>query len=58
MNVSYSYDCNGPYSLLVRASYFISYSVHAGFASVTFIDCKYRWGVASIFELLVFQCFA
>ena len=36
--------CNGPYSLLVRASYFISCSVHARFASVLPIDCKWRWG--------------
>ena len=35
---------NGPYSLFVCASYFISCSVHVRFASVTFIDCKWRWG--------------
>ena len=35
---------NGPYSLFVCASYFISCSVHARFASVTFIDCKWCWG--------------
>ena len=35
---------NGPYSLLIRASYFISCSVHARFASVLSIDCKWRWG--------------
>ena len=34
---------NGPYSLLVRASYFISCSVHARFSSITFIDCKWHW---------------
>ena len=31
---------NGPYSLLVRASYYISCSVHARFASILSIDCK------------------
>ena len=35
---------NGPYSLLVRASYFISCSVHIRFSSVLSIDCKWRWG--------------
>ena len=35
---------NGPYSLFVCASYFISCSVHAWLASITFIDCKWRWG--------------
>ena len=35
---------NGPYSLFICASYFISCSVHAQFASVTFIDCKWCWG--------------
>ena len=35
---------NGPYSLLVRASYFISYSVYARSTSVIFIVCKWRWG--------------
>ena len=35
---------NGPYSLFVCASYFISCSIHARFASVTFIDCKWHWG--------------
>ena len=35
--------CNGPYSLFICASYYISCSVHARFASVTFIDCKWRW---------------
>ena len=35
---------NGPYSLLVRASCFISCSVHAQFASILSIDCKWRWG--------------
>ena len=35
---------SGPYSLLVRASYFISCSVHARFDSVLSIDCKWRWG--------------
>ena len=34
---------NGPYSLLVCASYFISCSVHTRFASVLSIDCKWRW---------------
>ena len=34
----------------------ISCSLHAQFASLTFIDCKWRWGVG-IFELLVFHCF-
>ena len=37
-------QCKGPYSLFICASYFISCSVHARFASVTFIDCKWRWG--------------
>ena len=40
-------DCvfdNGPYSLLVRASYFISYSVYDRSTSVIFIVCKCRWG--------------
>ena len=36
---------NGPYSLLVPASYFISCSLHARFASVLSIDCKWRWGI-------------
>ena len=31
-------DINGPYSLFVSASYFISCSVHARLASVIFID--------------------
>ena len=35
---------NGPYSLLVRASYFISCSVHARFASILSINCKWRRG--------------
>ena len=35
---------NGPYSLLVRASYFISCSVYARSTSVIFIVCKWRWG--------------
>ena len=35
---------NGPYSLFVCASCFISCSVHAQFASVTLINCKWRWG--------------
>ena len=43
---------NGPYSLLIRTSYFISCSVHVRFASVLPIDCKWHWGV-DIFELLV-----
>ena len=34
---------NEPYSLLIRASYFISFSVHARFTSVLLIDCKWRW---------------
>ena len=38
------YKMNGPYSLLVRASYFISCSVHLRFTSVLPIDCKWRWG--------------
>ena len=38
------YPPNGPYSLFVCASYFISCTVLAQFASVTFIDCKWRWG--------------
>ena len=33
-----------PCSLLVSASYFISCSVHARFASVISIDCKWHWG--------------
>ena len=47
---------NLPYSLLTRASYFISCSVHSWFASVIFIACNWRWGV-DIFKLHVFQCF-
>ena len=47
---------NEPYSLLVRVSCFISYSVHARFSSVLPIDCKWCW-VVGIFELLIFQCF-
>ena len=35
---------NEPFSLLVRVSYFISCSVHARFASLLPIDCKWRWG--------------
>ena len=35
---------NGPYSLLVRASYLISCSIQARFASVLSIDCKWHWG--------------
>ena len=35
---------NGPYSLLVRASYFISYSVYTRSTSVIFIIYKWRWG--------------
>ena len=38
-------DTNKPYSLLIRTSYFISWSEHARFTSVTFIVCKWRWGV-------------
>ena len=47
---------NGPYSLFVRASYFISCSVHARFASVTLFIANGAGGVG-IIELLVFQCF-
>ena len=39
---------NGPYSLLVRASYFISFSVHARFASAIFTICKWRWWCRNI----------
>ena len=46
----------GPYSSLIRASYFILCSVHAQFSSVLPIDCKWCWG-CRYFELLVFQCF-
>ena len=35
---------NGPYSLHVCASYFISCSVHAQFASVPSVDYKWCWG--------------
>ena len=35
---------NGPYSLLIRASDFISCSVYARSTSVIFIVCKWRWG--------------
>ena len=35
---------NGPYSLLVRASYFISCSVYTRSTSVIFVVCKWRWG--------------
>ena len=38
------YTCNGPYSLLVHTSYFNSCSIHARFASVPCIDCKWCWG--------------
>ena len=48
----YMYN-NGPYSLFVCASYFISCSVHARFTSVTFIDYKWHWGMA----FLNFSCF-
>ena len=41
---TYRHFINGPYSLFVCASYFISCFVHAQFASDTFIDCKWRWG--------------
>ena len=44
---------NGPYSLLIRASYFISCSLHARFASVL----ANGTGGIGIFELLVFRCF-
>ena len=46
-------DYNEPYSLLIRASYFISCSEHAQFTSVTFIICKWRWDV-DIFYFLYF----
>ena len=36
--------CNVSYSLLVRASYFISCSVYAQSTSVIFIVCKWHWG--------------
>ena len=49
-----TYHYNGPYLLLVPASYFILYSIHARFSSTLSIDCKWCWGV-NIFEL-VFQC--
>ena len=35
---------NRPYSLFVRASYFISCSVYTQFTSVIFIVCKWHWG--------------
>ena len=44
VNISSIFNDNGPYSLFVCASYFIPCSVHARFPSVTFIDCKWRWG--------------
>ena len=47
---------NGPYLLLVRASYFISCSLHARFASILSMNCKWCWGVG-IFEIHIFQCF-
>ena len=34
---------NELYSLLIRASYFISWSAHAQFTFVTFIVCKWCW---------------
>ena len=40
--------CNGPFSLLVRGSKFILYSVHARFASEIFTVCKWRWGCRNI----------
>ena len=43
-DVLYANRINGPYSLLVRASYFISYSVYTRSTSVIFIVCKWRWG--------------
>ena len=36
---------NKPYSLLGRASNFISCFVHTRFSSVLSIDCKCAWGV-------------
>ena len=33
---------NGPYSLLIRASYFIFCSVYARSTSIIFIVCKWR----------------
>ena len=44
LHVYLKYRINGPYSLFVCASYFDSCSVHARFASVTFINCKWHWG--------------
>ena len=41
----YAHALNGPYSLLVRTSYFISCSVYARSTSVIFIVCKWHWGV-------------
>ena len=35
---------NGPYSLLVQASYFISCSIQDQFSSVLSIDYKWSWG--------------
>ena len=46
---------NGPFSLLVRASYFISCSVRARFASVIFTVANGAGGVG-IFLTPVFQC--
>ena len=38
------YVYNGPYSLLVCGSCFISCSIYAQSTSVIFIVCKWRWG--------------
>ena len=35
---------NGPYSLLIRASYFFSCSIYSLSTSIIFIVCKWRWG--------------
>ena len=47
---------NGPYSLLVCTSYFISCSVHTQFSSILSADWNGTGGVG-IFELLIFKCF-
>ena len=44
LTLEYLKIANGPYSLFVCASYFISCSIHAPFAFVTFVNCKWRWG--------------
>ena len=48
---------NEPYSLLIRASYLISWSEHAQFTSVTFVVCKWHWGCRHFYFLYLYSLY-